>query len=99
MKEVYLVHIILPDVFTAAFNELLNRQRGMVNDLMENRILLSYSLDMDRKNVWAFFDIASERELDGILKSLPIMAHVRYHVHELAFHNAAPVALPELIMN
>jgi hypothetical protein len=99
MKEVFLVHITLPEVFTAAFYELLNSQRDRVNHLMENHILLSYSLDMERKYIWAFFETSGEGELKAILGSLPVIAHVHYTIHELAYYNAAPVSLPELIMN
>jgi hypothetical protein len=99
MKEVYLVHIFLPEVFSAVFYELINRQRDRINELMESKVLLSYSLDMDRKNVWAFFEADNREELLKVLGSLPIISHVRYKVHELAYYNAAPASLPELIMN
>jgi hypothetical protein len=99
MKEVFLVHIFLPEVFSTTFYGAINEQRVRVNELMESRVLLSYSLDMDRRNVWAFFETDSRQQLNGILKTLPVLRHTGFEVHELAFHSAAPVGLTELIMN
>jgi hypothetical protein len=94
-----MVHIILPDVFNAAFYTLLPRQRELINDLMEKRVVLSYSLDMDRKNIWAFIEAGSETGLMDILGEFPIISSVKIHIHELAYHDAAPISLPDLIMN
>jgi hypothetical protein len=94
-----MVHIILPDVFTAAFYRLLPGQRETINDLMEKRIVLSYSLDMERKNIWIFIESESETVLMDILSEFPIISYVKLHIHELAYHDAAPASLPDLILN
>jgi hypothetical protein len=99
MKEVYLVHIFLPEEFTSSFSEILNGQRERVKELMESRVLLSYSLDMDRRHVWAFFETDDRDQLTAVLDSLPVFKQVKYIIHELAFHNVAPISLPELILN
>ena len=99
MKEVFMVHIILPDVFTSGFYELIPEHKERINDLLEKRILLNYSLDMQRKNIWAFVEAESIREVHQLLRTFTISHEVKVHIHELAFHNAAPVALPDLIMN
>jgi muconolactone delta-isomerase len=99
MKDVYLVHITLPDVFTPRFYDLLSRQKNLMNKLLEERIVLSYSLDMVRKNVWLFIQGDSQQEVHNLLRKLPIIDEVSMEIHELAFHDAAPVSLPDLIMN
>ena len=99
MSEVYLVHMTLPEVFTTEIYELLPQQRALIGSLMEQRVILSYSLDMARKNVWAFIEARNQRHLKKILATFPIIAHVGINIHELAYHDAAPVALPDLIMN
>ena len=99
MNEVFLVHISLPEVFTAEIYQLLPEQRVLINSLMEQRIILSYSLDMERKNIWTFLEARDQKHLKSILATFPIIAHVGIHIHELAYHDAAPVSLPELIMN
>ena len=99
MKSSFLVHIVLPDVFTEKLYSLLPAQRDFVNRLMEERSILTYSLDMGRKNIWAIFELGSEKALRSILRRQPIAPFVSYTIHELAFHDAAPIDLPELILN
>lgn len=78
---------------------LIPKQRHLINDLLKKNVLRSYSLDMERHNVWAFFDANSEQEVMDILSSFPIIKEVKIHIHELAFYDSAPIGLPELIMN
>lgn len=99
MKDVFLIHITLPDVFTQSFYNLIPGQRARINELLEKRIVLSYSLDMERKYVWAFMEAANEHELMDILSTFPIIKDVKVSIHELAFHHAANTLLPDLIMN
>lgn len=99
MKDVYLVHITLPDFFTQRFYDLIPKQRDLINQLLEKQIILSYSLDMERKNVWAFIEADTEHEVMDILSTFPIIKDVKVTIHELAFHDASHKALPDLIMN
>jgi hypothetical protein len=95
----YLVHIILPEVFNAKFYGLIPKQREVVNDLLLKRVILSYSLDMERKNVWAFIAANSEREVMDVLSTFPIIKYIKISIHELAFYDTANLVLPDLIMN
>lgn len=99
MKDVFLVHITLPDVFTKSFYELIPRQRDLINDLLEKHIVRSYSLDMERKNVWVFIEATNENAVMDILSTFPIIKEVKVTIHELAFHDTAHTVLPDLIMN
>ena len=99
MKNVFLVHIILPDVFTGQFYELVNKQRDVIVSLMEERVVLSYSLDMERKNIWCVIEVEEKKALTEVIKTFPIILHVELVVHELAYFDAAPVSMPELILN
>ena len=99
MKDVFLVHITLPDVFTQKFYEKIPRQRNHINALLEKQIVLSYSLDMERKNIWVVIQAISENEVMDFLSAFPIIKDVKVMIHELAFHDAAHKALPDLIMN
>ena len=99
MTNVFMVHIILPDVFTAAFYRLLPGQRETINELMEKRIVLSYSLDMERKNMWIYIEAENETALMDILAEFPVIKHIKVEIHELAYHDAAPASLPDLILN
>lgn len=99
MKDIFLVHILLPEVFTQKFYNLIPKQREHINNLLEKQIVVSYSLDMERKNVWVFVSANSENEVMDLLSAFPIIKDVKVTIHELAFHDAAHKALPDLIMN
>ena len=99
MHNTFLAQIILPDEFNATFYELIPKQRLLINDLLNKRIVLSYSLDMERKNVWVFIDAMDENAVMDILSTFPIIKYVRVSIHELAFHHTVQVSLPDLIMN
>lgn len=94
-----MVHIKLPEVFTFEFYELIPKQRELVNQLLEQHKVLNYSLDMQRKQVWAVFEVGDQQELLDLLRSFPIIEEVEVEIHELAFHNTAPVDLPDVILN
>src|ERR1043166_8903717 len=95
----FLVHIILPDVFSPLFYQLIPRQRDVMNKLIEQKVVLSHSMDMDRKNLWIFIEARSERHVLDIISAFPIIRHVKISISELAYHDAAPADLPELILN
>ncbi|MCA6437983.1 MAG: hypothetical protein ACK5QC_16685 [Bacteroidota bacterium] len=99
MKDVFLVNLKLPESFTKELYNLIPEQRAVVNQLLDNRVVLSYSLDMDRKNVWAYIEAVSEQEVMDILSTFPIIKYVKTTIHELAFYDTAPVGMPELILN
>lgn len=99
MKSTFLVHVTLPEFFTPRFVSLIPKHRTVINELLEKRIMLSYSLDMERKNLWAFIDATNEKHVREILSAFPIIKDVKIDIKELAFYDTAPVRLPELIMN
>ena len=99
MKDTFLVHIILPDFFSKKFYDLIPKQRALINELLEKRIVLSYSLDMERKNLWVYIDAISEQDVMDILSTFPIIKEVKVNIHELAFFDSAPLSMPELILN
>ena len=99
MKDTFLVHIILPDFFSKKFYNLIPKQRKLINDLLDKRIVLSYSLDMERKNLWVYISAVSEQEVMDILCDFPIFKEVNVSIHELAFFDSAPVHMKDFILN
>lgn len=99
MKDVFLVHISLPDAFSWEFYELIPKQYELISALLERRVVLNYSMDIERKNIWAFFEASNREELMDILGTFPIMDDVKVNVQDLAFYNAAPLPMKEPILN
>lgn len=99
MFSTFLAHISLPDEMNVEFYQLIPKQRLLINELLDKRVILSYTLDMERKNLWVFMHAKSETGVMDVLSTFPIIKYVSVEIHELAFHHSAPVSLPELIMN
>lgn len=97
--SLFLAHMTLPDVFTQRLYRLIPQQRFLINKLLEQRVVLSYSLDMERKNVYAFIEAENEQKVMDILSTFPIIKDVKVSIQELAFLDIAPITLPDLILN
>lgn len=97
--DTFQVHITLPEVFTRRFAALIPFQRERVNDLMDQKVILNYALDIERKNLWVTIQAKNQTEVMDILSSFPIIKEVKVEIFELAFFDSAPMGLPELIMN
>lgn len=93
------VHIKLPDIFTRRFAALIPQQRERVNQLMEERVILNYALDMDRSQLWVTMQAKDQEAVMDVLSTFPIIKDVKVEIFELAFFDSAPMGLPELIMN
>ena len=93
------IHIHLPEIFTLNFVSLIPKQRHIVNKLLEDHIILNYSLDLNRKNLWITMKAISETEVMDSLSTFPIIKDVTLDIFELAFFDSAPIGLPKLIMN
>lgn len=93
------IHITLPDVFSRRFAALIPQQRERVNQLLEERVILNYALDMERSNLWVTMQAKDQEGIMDILATFPIIKDVKVEIFELAFFDAAPMGLPELNMN
>ncbi|MGE0567029.1 MAG: hypothetical protein AB7O73_03695 [Bacteroidia bacterium] len=98
-KNSYLVHIFLPEFFGQDLWSKLSEQRQVVNALKEAHVILNYSMDMERKNLWVFVQCDNIKSAEDIVASFPIFPYITYKIHELAYMDATPVGLPELILN
>jgi hypothetical protein len=97
--DTFQVHIKLPEIFTRRFAALIPEQRERVNQLLEQRVILNYALDMERSNLWVTIQAKSQEAVMDILSTFPIIKDVKVEIYELAFFDSAPMGLPELIMN
>jgi hypothetical protein len=97
--DTFQIHITLPEIFTPRFAALIPQQRERVNQLLEDRIILNYALDMDRSQLWVTIQAKNQEAVMDILSTFPIIKEVKVDIFELAFFDSAPIGLPELIMN
>lgn len=88
-----MVEFDLPGEFTEEFMALIPRQRYMVNQLMMEGAILSYSLSDDRGKLWAVMSAESETGLLETIEKLPLADYMSHQIRELMFHNAASAVM------
>ncbi|MCD6017848.1 MAG: hypothetical protein K0S53_969 [Bacteroidetes bacterium] len=93
------IHITLPDFFSRRFAALIPQQRERVNQLLEERVILNYALDMERSHLWVTMQAKDQEAIMDILATFPIIKDVKVEIFELAFFDTAHMGLPELNMN
>ena len=91
--------ISLPEEFTQKFVSLIPAQRAMVNRLLEEGTIRSYSLALDRSKLWVVLLAESEDQAEELLDSFPIMEYCSYHLSELMFHDMVSHELPRISLN
>ena len=95
----YMVEILLPQPLTRDFMSLVPAQRAIVNKLVHEGTIRSYTLTMDRSRLWVVMVAEDEDDVTEILDGFPIMPYAEADVHELMFHDMATHELPRLSLN
>lgn len=95
----FMAEVKLPKTLTEDFVKLIPEQRELVNKLMIDGKLLSYSLSADRGKLWALFLAESKMEVEEILNDFPIEKYMTYVVSELMFSENSIHKLSQFSMN
>ena len=98
MKQ-YMFIFTLPGELGEEFVSLIPRQRAHINRLLEEGVVRSYTLALDRSKLWAIIEGKSEEEVRKIVDQFPLRKFVEVAIVELAFHNTAISPLLALSMN
>jgi muconolactone delta-isomerase len=93
MKRSYMVEFELPEQLTEDFLALIPEQRLMVDNLMTEGKVRSYSLAMDRSVLWMIVDANSEFEAMETIAQLPLSDYMQPFISELMFHTTSEAAL------
>lgn len=89
-----MIEFELPDELTEDFMALIPEQRMVVNQMMSEGKLKSYSLAMDRSVLWVIVEATSEFEVMEIIAQMPLCDYMQPYVSELMFHNGAEINSP-----
>ena len=95
----YMVDIDLPSVYDPYFISLIPGQRDRVNQLMQQGVILSYALSVDRSKLWIVMLGSSTEDVSRFLESFPLFPYMQINVSELVFFNNAVHRMPELSLN
>jgi hypothetical protein len=92
--KTFMVEFELPEIFDEEFMALVPRQRYMVNTMLAEGRLKSYSLSIDRSRLWAVLIAESEFEALEAISQLPLSGYMTPNLSELMFYNS-----PEAVMH
>lgn len=84
-----MVDIGLPEVLTEEFLATIPKQRTVIAKLMEENIVVSYSLTLDRSKLWTIIRAESESDVFDVLSEFPLIGWMRFDIYELAFNENA----------
>ena len=93
MKHTYMIEFELPEVMTEEFMALIPQQRYVINQMLAEGTIKSYSLAMDRSRLWVIMAATSEFEAMEIVATFPLSDFMTPHLSELMFHNSADMLM------
>lgn len=94
-----MIEFELPEEFTEEFMALIPEQRQMINRMMSEGTLKSYSLAMDRSVLWVVVEAASEFEVMEIIARMPLCDYMQPFISELMFHNRSEAVMAPFSLN
>jgi len=87
-SKLYMIEFDLPPVFTEEFEELIPEQRYVMDQMMDEGILKSFTLSMDRTRFWTVMEAEDEGQVHERLSRFPLLDYLgQPTVCELMFHN------------
>ena len=93
MRKAFMIEFDLPSVFTEEFMALIPKQRYVLNELMDQGNVQSYSLALDRSKLWMIAVAETEFEILELIEQLPLSVFMTPDISALMFHNTASLAL------
>ena len=89
-----MIEFELPEKLTEEFMTLIPKQRKVVNRMMVEGTLKSYSLALDRSVLWVIVEADSEFEVMEIIEKMPLSDFMHPFISELLFHNGMEIHSP-----
>jgi muconolactone delta-isomerase len=95
----FMIDIELPREPNAEFFALVPLQRNHIEKLLEEGVLMGYSLSLDRSRLWIVMNARTEREAVEILSGFPLFRYFEPTIYPLMFHNTSLMSLIKVSMN
>ncbi len=84
-----MVDISLPEFPEEAFFALIPDQRSLVDRLLQELVIVNYTLSADRTKLWVIVRALTEEDAIGVIERFPIYDYMRFDVYDLMFHENA----------
>jgi muconolactone delta-isomerase len=85
--------------FTQDFIELIPEQRYVIDQMLNDGKLSSYTLTMDRSKLWCIANADSEMEVTEIIHQFPLIDYMSFEIEEIMFHNQRMLQVPAFSLN
>ena len=95
----FMIDIQLPSNPDAQFFALIPSQRDHIDKLLEQGVVLGYSLAIDRSRLWVALNARDQREAVEVLTSFPMFSYFEPTIYPLAFHNTSLVSILKVSLN
>lgn len=90
----YMIIVHLPDYLDDEFVRLIPKQRLLIDKLMAENTIYSYSLSLDRSQLWIVASAEEERDLELMLQTFPVYDWIKYDINPLMFHAQSFPVIP-----
>lgn len=94
MGKAFMIEFDLPEAPGEEFFSLVPRQRYLINTLMAEGKVKSYSLAIDRSRLWMVAEADTEFEVMEMIADMPLSPYMTPSVSELMFHNTYEILVP-----
>ena len=88
-----MIEFELPEVMDEEFMALIPQQRYVINQMLAEGTIKSYSLALDRSRLWVIMSAASEYEVLELVATFPLSDYMTPRLSELMFHNSADMLM------
>ncbi len=95
----FMVDIQLPSNPDAEFFSLIPSQKEHIDKLLEDGVVLGYSLSIDRSRLWVTLNARDEHEAVEILSAFPMFRYFEPSIYPLAFHNTSLISILKVSLN
>ena len=93
MQQLFHIEFELPNPMPMDFIRLIPEQRNVLNLLLADGSVKSYSLAADRSKLWMIAAASDEEEVWDMLTELPMIDYLDPVITELAFHKSSEQVL------
>jgi muconolactone delta-isomerase len=85
----FMIEFKMPKNFTEEMSALIPEQRAIVDELLAENLILSYTLSFSKHKLWVVIDAETEADAFDIMAELPLTKYMKIDIHPLMFHDSA----------
>jgi len=90
----FIIVVSLPEYLDNEFVKLIPKQRSHIDRLMAENTIFSYSLSLDRTQLWIIAAAEEEKEIIEMLHGFPLYDWMKYDIYPLMFHSQSLPIIP-----